>query len=145
MHTDKIDRNHPAFRENADAFYNIVMEGLQDAVDGPHFWDAVAEDAVFEFLYTVPGFTNKIEGRQAYMDWFGGYTNQLTSADGLRVYKDPEQGVITLEYTVHGTIPFNGHEYHNRFCSIITIKNRKIIHWRDYCDSFAVVTAFNGI
>ena len=69
---NQVDRNHPAFRENADAFYNIVMQGLKGEVDGEHFWDAVDENAVFEFLYNFPNFPNRIEGRQAYMDWFGG-------------------------------------------------------------------------
>ena len=31
--------------------------------------------------------------------------------------------------------------YDNRFCSIITVKNRKIVHWRDYMDSLAVINA----
>lgn len=136
-----VDRNHGAFRKNAAPFYAIIHEGLKGEVDGAHFWDAVAEDAVFEFLYHFPGFTTKIEGRQAYMDWFSGYTNELHSADNLRVYKDREQGVITLEYEVHGTIPHNGKTYDNRFCSVITIKDRKIVYWRDYMDSLATYTA----
>ncbi|MGV0996700.1 nuclear transport factor 2 family protein [Empedobacter falsenii] len=139
--SNQVDRNHPAFRENADAFYNIVMQGLKGEVDGEHFWDAVDENAVFEFLYNFPNFPNRIEGRQAYMDWFGGYENQLDSADGLHVYKDQTQGIVTLEYAVHGTIPATGKPYDNRFCSIVTIKNRKIVHWRDYMDSFAVIIA----
>ena len=139
--SNQVDRNHPAFRENADAFYNIVMQGLKGEVDGEHFWDAVDENAVFEFLYNFPNFPNRIEGRQAYMDWFGGYENQLDSADGLHVYKDQTQGIVTLEYAVHGTIPATGKTNDNRFCSIVTIKNRKIVHWRDYMDSFAVIIA----
>lgn len=137
----QIDRNHPAFRENAAPFYNVIMEGLKGEVDGNHFWDAVAENAVFEFLYNFPGFTNRIEGRKAYMDWFGGYSTLLTHADGLRIYKDRNQGAIILEYAVHGTAPSTGKPYHNRFCSIITIKDRKIIHWRDYTDSLAAMIA----
>jgi len=136
-----VDRNHGAFRKNAAPFYAIIHEGLKGEVDGAHFWDTVAEDAVFEFLYHFPGFTTKIEGRQAYMDWFSGYTNELHSADNLRVYKDREQGVVTLEYEVHGTIPHNGKTYDNRFCSVITIKDRKIVYWRDYMDSLATYTA----
>jgi len=116
------------------------MEGLKGEVDGEHFWDAAAENAIFEFLYNFPGFANKIEGRKAYMEWFGGYTNLLHSADNLKVYKSAKpENVIILEYEVHGIIPFNGKTYDNRFCSIITIENRKIIHWRDYMDSLAVM------
>ena len=134
------DRTHPGFNKNADPFFNIVMEGLQGEVDGAHFWDAVAEEAVFEFLYNIPGFTNKIEGRQAYMDWFGDYSTVLHSADNLRVYKSAQpENTIILEYEVHGTIAHNGKAYSNRFCSIVTIENRKITHWRDYMDSLAVM------
>ncbi|MCS2893137.1 nuclear transport factor 2 family protein [Parabacteroides faecis] len=138
--TGKVDRNHPAFRENAKPFFSIVMDGLMGEVDGEHFWDAVAEDAIFEFMYNVPGFTNKIEGRKAYMDWFEGYSMELKYADNLRVYKDIEQGVITLEYQVHGASPYSQKLYDNRFCSIVTIKDRKIVHWRDYADSLAMMS-----
>ena len=136
----KANRNHPAFNENAEPFYSIIMEGLKGEVDGEHFWDAVAEDAIFEFLYNFPGFANKTEGRKAYMEWFGSYTNLLHSADNLKVYKSAKpENVIILEYEVHGIVPFTGKTYDNRFCSIITIENRKITHWRDYMDSLAVM------
>ncbi len=134
-----VKRKHPAFNEKAAPFFSIIMEGLKGEVDGEHFWDAVAENAVFEFRYDIPGFTNKIEGRDAYMDWFGGYPNILHSADGLRVHKSTHPGVVILEYEVHGLVPSTGKAYDNRFCSIITIERRKIIHWRDYMDSLAVI------
>ena len=137
-----MNKNHPAFKKEAEPFYSIIMEGLKGEVDGAHFWDAVAEDAVFEFLYKFPGFATRINGRKAYMDWFGGYSMKLQSADNLVVHKSAEPGVIILEYQVHGSTPA-GKPYHNRFCSIITIKNRKIVHWRDYMDSLAVMTALS--
>lgn len=76
------------------------------------------------------------------MDWFGGYNNLLTSADNLRIYKSAKpENVIILEYEVHGTVPSTRKPYDNRFCSIITIKDRKIVYWRDYMDTMAVITA----
>jgi len=139
--TEKVDRNHPAFNKNSEPFYSIIMEGLKGEVDGEHFWDAVNENAIFEFLYNFPGFANKIKGRKAYMDWFGGYSMVLRSADNLKIYKTSDNFVI-LEYQVHGKTP-TGKAYNNRFCSIITIKDRKIIHWRDYMDSLAVMDALS--
>ena len=137
-----MNRSHPAFNINVEPFYTVIMDGLKGEVDGEHFWDAVAENAIFEFLYNFPGFTNKIEGRKAYMDWFGGYTNVIHSADNLRVYKSAQpKNVIILEYEVHGIVPETGKAYNNRFCSIITIKDRKIIHWRDYMDSLAAMSS----
>lgn len=135
-----MNRNHPAFNKNSEPFYSIIMEGLKGEVDGEHFWDAVAENAIFEFLYNIPGFTNKIKGRAAYMDWFGSYTNVLHSADNLRVYKATQpNNIIILEYEVHGIVPETGKAYNNHFCSIITIEDRKITHWRDYMDTLAVM------
>ena len=137
-----MKRDQPAYNNNAEPFYSIIMKGLKGEVDGEHFWDAVAENAVFEFLYNIPGFTNKIEGREAYMDWFRGYTNILYSADNLKVYKSAQpKNVVILEYEVHGMVPETGKAYNNHFCSIITINDRKITHWRDYMDTLAVMTS----
>jgi uncharacterized protein len=141
---NKINRKHPAFRENAEPFYQIIMEGLTGKVDGEHFWDAVAENAVFEFHYNFPGFTNKINGRKAYMDWFAGYSILLHSADNLRTYETANGNVVILEYQVHGTVPMSGKPYDNQFCSIITIENRRIVHWRDYMDTLAVMQALTN-
>jgi ketosteroid isomerase-like protein len=139
--TEKLNRKHPAFNKNAEPFFSIIMKGLKGEVDGEHFWDAVAEHAVFEFLYNIPGFTNRIEGRDAYMDWFGGYSIVLSSANNLKVHKSTGPDAIILEYEVHGKVPHNGKAYNNRFCSVITIEHRKIVHWRDYMDSLAVMSA----
>lgn len=136
-----MDRKHPAFKKEAAPFFDIVMRGLFDEVDGEHFWDAVAENAIFEFMYNIPGFTNKIEGREAYMEWFANYPNILYSADNLRVHKANDGKTITLEYQVHGIVPETGKNYDNQFCSIVTIVNRKVSHWRDYMDSLAVILA----
>lgn len=141
---NQFDRNHPGFKKEAAPFFEIVLEGLRDEVEGEHFWDTVSEDAVFEFMYNFPGFTNKIEGRDAYMEWFGNYGMILHSSDNLRVYKSTVQGVIILEYEVHGFAPSTGKNYDNRFCSIVTVKDKKIIHWRDYSDSLAMLEALTS-
>jgi ketosteroid isomerase-like protein len=51
---------------------------------------------------------------------------------------------VILEYEVHGKILSGGAPYDNRFISVITIENRKIVHWRDYMDSLAAWSALNG-
>jgi ketosteroid isomerase-like protein len=51
--------------------------------------------------------------------------------------------VVTLEYEVHGRIFANDAAYDNRFVSIATIEDRKIVRWRDYMDSLAAWTTMN--
>ncbi|QQO07627.1 nuclear transport factor 2 family protein [Breznakiella homolactica] len=136
-----MDNTHPGYKKGTEPFFSIVMEGLKGEVDGESFWEAAAEDAVFDFMYHIPGFTNRFEGREAYRNWFAGYSMELHSADNLRVYKAEEGGVVILEYEVHGTVIGTGKAYDNRFCSIVTIRDRKIVCWRDYMDSLAVMLA----
>jgi Ketosteroid isomerase-related protein len=131
--------NQPFGFINAEPFFNIIMEGLKGEVDGDYFWDAVADNAVFDFLYNIPGFPNRIEGRKVYMKWFSSYGIKLNNADNLKVYKVPGEGIVVLEYQVHGIVPGSGRSYDNRFCSIIKIQDRKIVYWRDYMDSLAVM------
>ena len=124
-----------------DPFFNIVMNGLGELVDGDHFWDAVADEAVFEFLYRIPGWPERLESRAAYMAALEGYRMNLHSADGLVVHLTQDSRVVVLEYAVHGTALSTGKRYANRFCSIVTIRNRKIVRWRDYMDSLAPMLA----
>jgi ketosteroid isomerase-like protein len=127
-------------------FFEIVLEGLTGLVDGKHFFDAIAENARFDFRYDFPGWPRAIRGRAALMDMFSGYGKsiKLHSADGLQVHRSQDSRVVILEYDVHGTILATGASYDNRFSSIITIEGREVVHWRDYMDSLAAWTALNG-
>jgi len=127
-------------------FFEIVQEGLTGLVDGKHFFDTIAEDAFFDFRYNFPGWPLTIRGRADLMDQFSGYgdTIRLHSADGLVVHRSQDRRIVILEYDVHGKILSTGVSYDNRLISVITIENRKIVHWRDYMDSLAAWTALNG-
>jgi ketosteroid isomerase-like protein len=127
-------------------FFDIVLEGLTGLVDGKHFFDTIADDALFDFRYDFPGWPRTIRGRAALMDGFSGYGKsiKLHSADGLQVHRGQDGRVVILEYDVHGAVLATGTPYDNRFSSIITIENRKVVHWRDYMDSLAAWTALNG-
>lgn len=127
----------------AEPYFTMVRGALGDLVDGAHFFDVVAEDLVYEVLYDFPGWPRMVQGRAALMAQFRGYVTHiaLQSTDKLVIHHtDSGQGVV-LEYEVHGTILATGAVYANRFCSIIRIENRKIVHWRDYMDSLAAWNA----
>ena len=128
-----------------DPFFEIILEGLSGLVDGEHFFDAFAEDARFESLYDFPGWPMMIRGRAGLMDALSGYGKniKLESSDGLVVHRTQDPRVVILEYAVHGKILATGAAYDNRLISVVTIENRKIVHWRDYMDSLAPWMALN--
>ena len=127
-------------------FFKVVLKGLKGLVDGEHYFDTFAEDAIFESRYHFPGWPSTIRGRANLMASLSGYGNtiRLQSGDKLRVHRSQDIRVVILEYEVHGKILSTGAPYHNRLISIITIENRKIVHWRDYMDSLAAWTALNS-
>jgi ketosteroid isomerase-like protein len=133
--------------EALDPFFNVIAQGLAGLVDGGQFFDTIAEDAVFEFLYTTPGWPRRVDGRGPLMALFAGYGNMivLSRGDGLIVHRTQDPGVVILEYQAHGKVLSTGGAYDNHFISVITIDERKIVHWRDYMDSYGAMAALGTI
>jgi hypothetical protein len=44
-----------AGHEALDPFFAIIQEGLTGLVEGEHFFDTFAQDAIFESRYDFPG------------------------------------------------------------------------------------------
>jgi ketosteroid isomerase-like protein len=124
-------------------FFHIIREGLEGLVEGEDYFDLLADDVVFEYVISVPGYPRRVEGRQNIIDLYSDYDTFLAvrSADNLHVYRDPVASVVVLEYEVHGESVQTGNAYDNRFVSIITIRDGKVTQWRDYLDPVAVFTA----
>jgi ketosteroid isomerase-like protein len=124
-------------------FFRVIREGLKGLADGDDYFDLLAGDVVFEYVISVPGYPRRVEGRQAVIDLYRGYDDYMTvhTADNLRVHRDQEASVAVLEYEVHGESVLTGRPYNNRFASIITVKDGKVTHWRDYLDPIAVFDA----
>lgn len=128
-------------------YFDVITTGLAGLVDGADFFDIHAEDVVVEYVITVAGYPRKVEGRAALAELYRGYGDTIVQNGSSDVfsYYDPEKSVAVLEYTIHGTTVHNGNPYLNRFISVITIKDRKIVHWRDYLDPLLVLAAFGDL
>jgi ketosteroid isomerase-like protein len=127
-------------------YFAVVAQALEGSVDGTDFFDMHTEDAVIEYIITVPDYPRRIVGREALAELYSDYGKSIvqTGSSDVHRYFDPEQSVVVLEYTMHGTVVSTGAPYLNRFISVIAIKDRKIVHWRDYLDPLAVFAAFGG-
>lgn len=125
-------------------YFDVVTEALDGLVDGDDFFDIHADDVVVEYIITVPDYPRRIVGREALAELYADYGQSIVQSGSSDVhrYYDAEQSVVVLEYTIHGTVVSTGAPYLNRFISVITVKDRKIVHWRDYLDPLAVFAAF---
>ena len=73
-----------------DPFFRIIEEGVAGLVDGEHFFDLLAEDVVFEYIITVPGYPRRVAGRQAVAELYRPYgaTIVLDRCYDLAVHND---------------------------------------------------------
>ena len=125
-------------------YFEVVAEGLHGLVDGSDFFDMHAEDVVVEYVITVPDYPPRVVGREALAELYSDYGDSIVQSGSSDVhrYYDPVKSVVVLEYTMHGKVVSTGAPYVNRFISVITVKDRRIAHWRDYLDPLAVFAAF---
>ena len=68
MATDRY-RKHKALNP----FFDVVMKGLKGLVEGEHYYDAIADDAQFDFPYRFPGSSEVIHGRENSIAAYSGY------------------------------------------------------------------------
>src|SRR5579862_4645086 len=120
-----MKKNRYAVFEALNPFFEIVLRGLSGLVDGEHFFDTFADDAIFESRYRFPGWPETIRGRANLMTSLSGYgkTIMLHSSDALVVHRTQNSRVVILEYEVRGEILTNGAPYDNRLISVVTIEN----------------------
>jgi uncharacterized protein len=112
---------------------------------GDHSLDTAADDAVFEFQYIFSGWPLRIVGREARMPLYAGYGDNfvLRGTDALGTLRSQDPRVVIVEYGLHGKIVRTGAHYRDRFISVVTIEDRKIVRWRDYMDSLTAMTALS--
>jgi ketosteroid isomerase-like protein len=124
-------------------FFRIVEAALAGLADGAHFFDLLAEDVVFDYIITVPGYPRHVVGRAAVAELYRPYGKLLVldRCFDLAVHRDHESGVVVLEYASEGRVVGTGAAYSNRYVSVLTITERKVTRWRDYLDPIAVFDA----
>jgi ketosteroid isomerase-like protein len=129
-----------------DPFFRIIEQGLQGLADGDHFFELLADDVVFDFVITVPDYPRHVVGRDNLIELYRGYgsTFFLDRCHDLRVHRSDSTSSVVLEYASQGKVVATGYPYSNRYISVITLKDRKVSHWRDYLDPLRVFAALEG-
>jgi uncharacterized protein len=55
-----MSRTKYAAYEALRPYFELVQKGLDGLVDGEHYFDTIADDALFEFRYEFPGWPRTI-------------------------------------------------------------------------------------
>jgi len=119
----------PMLRFSAlDPFFDIVRQGLAGLVDGDHYFDTFAPDAVFEFSVSI-SWLAKQSSWAVKPSWLCMRVTERVwrcmAQNALVVNISQTPGVVILEYEVQGNAVGSGELYEIRFISVVTIEDRK--------------------
>ncbi len=113
-------------------------------------WDALmdllAEDAVMEFPYHLPGFPEKLRGKREIVPYFDLLKDRITINEVRLVttHKTDDPNVVILEAVGKGHAVQTGHNYEPKYITVLTFRNGLIVHWKDYLNPFTVLIALGG-
>ena len=128
----------------------VFADLLHASIDGD--WDGLlalyAEDTVIEMPFAPPGvptvsdaatFTQRIKAMAGNRPW------TFTSARDVRVHETTDPEVIVAEYSLHGTVTATGAPLVSTYAMVITVRDGKIVHSRDYGNPLATAAALGRL
>ena len=129
--------------QTMDMFAALLQSSMGDrlAPGANSFLDMLAEDAVMEFPFAPPGLPKRLDGKPA----IGKYLEGLGEMIRVESFSSPVihrtlSGFI-LEFTCSGIGTRTGHAYNQGYVSVITLRDGKISHYRDYWNPLNVLGA----
>jgi hypothetical protein len=134
--------------DEIESFSAMLRKALGDRIDkgASSFVDMMAEHAVMEFPYALPGLPVRLDGREA-------VARHLERAAGIiaidrmgapTVHRSIDPDLIILEFDGFGHGVETGEPYDQRYISVIRTDNGRITHYRDYWNPIAVLRARKG-
>jgi hypothetical protein len=128
----------------------VFDELLRTSVDGD--WDGLldlyAEDTVIEMPFAPPGVPTTSEGatfRQRIKGMAGNRPWKFSSAENVLVHETTDPEVIIAEYTLRGTVSATGAPLALSYAMVITVRDGKIVHSRDYGNPLATSAALGRL
>ena len=116
------------------------LEGLR-RMDPEAMFAEVAEDLVLELPLAPEGMPKRVEGKAAFVEFFGGVAGGLWKEISfptldVRGEADPER--VIAEYTSVGTFA-NGKPYANTYVNLCRVRDGKIVETAEFFDPLALL------
>ena len=135
--------------DTAESFPAMLRRVLGDRLkpDGETFTDMFTVDGVLEYPFAPPGLSTPIAGREAIVANFQ-RIRPLLRIDGVTnvteiQVNDPE--VVVLEFSGYGEGVVTGEAYDQRYISVIRLRDRNIVLYKDYWNPISFVRAVKGV
>jgi hypothetical protein len=128
-----------------DSFSDLLRAALGDRLDpADSMLGLFAEDVIFEFPYAPDGLPKRLEGSAAlaaHLARLGPLLSFGTMELG-NVYADG--ATVIFEFSCTGKGLATGAPYDQAYVSVVTVRDGRIAHYRDYWNPLVVLTALGG-
>ncbi|WP_016700586.1 nuclear transport factor 2 family protein [Actinoalloteichus spitiensis] len=120
---------------------DILHRGVASLLSGDMagYVDLYADDAVLELPFAPPGAPDRLDGRAAIQEYLRDYPSRLDVREisDTVTHRTEDPGTIIVEFTAHGVVVPTGRPYQARYVSVLTTRNGRIQHHRDYWNPLA--------
>jgi ketosteroid isomerase-like protein len=108
--------------------------------------DIWAADMVIEQPFAAPGRAKRVEGREqwrqvvASVDWTA-LPATFEECNTIAIHDTQDPNVIVVEYELVATLNATGERGSAQFIGVLTVRDGKAMHWREYQDTMALTAA----
>jgi ketosteroid isomerase-like protein len=123
-----------------DFLSNLVSSNHHDLLE------MLTEDAVMEFPYRLPRTPTRLMGKQEIVQFFSGFADFLI-LDEIRfvaAHQTANPDVAIVEYEGTGRFVQTGRCYLQQYIAVLTFRDGRICHWKDYWNPLNVLNAMQS-
>jgi uncharacterized protein len=118
---------------------------LSNSTDVHGFADQLADDVVIETPFAPPGRPRRVRGREQWLaiaaPGRAALPARFEECRNVVVHETADPEVIVVEYELAGTVTTTRQPASAAFIGVLRVRDGKIVHWREYQDTFAIVQA----
>ena len=128
-----------------DSFSGLLCGALGEHLEpGEEIGDLFAENIVFEFPYAPEGLPRQLRGKVALIDHLARISPLLEFGEMTLHRVHPSGDTVVLEFSCMGRGRRTGAPYHQRYISVVTLSDGRIVHYVDYWNPLVLLSALGG-
>lgn len=128
-----------------DSFFDLLRAALGDRiVPADSLLGLFADDVIFEFPYAPDGLPKRLEGTAALARHLEKLGPLITFGPMELQAVHPSGETVVFEFSCTGQGSRTGAPYNQDYVSVVTLRDRRIVRYRDYWNPLVALTALGG-
>ena len=128
-----------------DSFSDLLRGALHPRMAaGQEMTDLFTKDVVFEFPFAPEGLPRRLDGIAALADHLTRLEPMLKLREFTLRAVHPSDDTVIIEFSCDGSGIATGLPYDQDYISVVTLRDGRISHYRDYWNPLVALSALGG-